>query len=94
MAPRCAKPRARPEEIGAASPRAKNTRPGPRRCALAPLERRHGRRGYAPARPGFHSAAPTVPACALLEHPRANNSAALRVACRSLPYASRSPFRS
>ena len=67
-------------------------RPAPLRCA--PLERLHGRRGCTPACAGFRCAAPTVPACALLEHPRANNSAALRVACRSLPYASRSPFRS
>jgi hypothetical protein len=54
-------------------------RPAPLRCA--PLERLHGRRGYTPPRAGFRSAAPTVPASALLEHPRAK----LRCAARRVP---------
>jgi hypothetical protein len=93
MAPRCAKPRARPEGIGAASPRAKDTRPGPRRCAALRLNAStdgaatlHLVPGSAPPRRPFRRARSW--------NTRAQNSAALRVACRSLPYASRSAFRS
>ena len=47
-----------PRSAGAASPRAKNTRPGPRRCAsllasCAPLSRLHGRRRFRCAPPSL-----------------------------------------
>lgn len=79
-APRSAKPRARPEGIGAASPRANDTRPGPRRCAALRLNACTD--GAAAFQLVPASTAPRRPfrRCALLEHPRANHSAALRVA--------------
>ncbi len=65
MAPRCAKPRARPEGSGRRTARGRGHRCAPLLRRSAPLKRLHGRRGYVPARAGFHCAAPTVPACAL-----------------------------
>ena len=54
-----------PRSFGAASPRAKDTRPGPRRVAALRLNACTDGAAFVPARAGFHSAAPTVPASAL-----------------------------
>ena len=51
-----------PRRVWAASPRAKNTRPGPRRCATLRLNACTDGAADVPARAGFHCAAPTVPA--------------------------------
>jgi len=50
MAPRCAKPRARPEGSGRPSPRGTTTRAAPRQSlrSLCCAECRHGRRSFAP----------------------------------------------
>ena len=97
MAPRCAKPRARPGASGRRARGPKTTRPGPRRCAGAPLERLHGQRGdrstscrvaLAPRRP-FRRARSAAPRANQLRSLRS-----LRGAGRALPYASRPAFRS
>jgi len=63
MAPRCAKPRARPEGSGRRARGPKSTRPGPRRCAPLRLN----------ACTAFALAAPTVPAIARSWTTRAQN---------------------
>ena len=80
MAPRYAKPRARPEEIGAASPRANDTRPGPRRCAALRLNACTDGAADVPARAGFHSRRADRSGVRAPGTPARRNSAALRVA--------------
>ena len=97
MAPRSAITAGSPRRIGATDRPRSGHRCAPLLRRSAPLKRLHGRRGYVPARAGFHCAAPTVPACALLEHPRAKTLRSLSLParrCAPYPYASRSPFRS
>jgi hypothetical protein len=81
MAPRSAKPRARPEGSGRRA-RGPNARPGPRRCAALRLNACTD--GAAPLHLVPGSVAPRRPfrRCAFLEHPRAKHSALTR--CASL----------
>jgi len=91
MAPRCAKPRAR---LDGSRRRARGPRTrGPARAAALRLNASTD--GAASFQLVPASTAPRRPfRRARSWNTRAQNSAALRVACRSLPYASRSPFRS